>query len=144
MGIISEFKEFAIKGNVVDLAVGVVIGAEFGKIINSVVNDLIMPPIGKLIGGKGFVDSFYALDGKIYESLAKAKEAGAPILAYGNFIQTTINFVIIAFAIFMVVKIINSIKSKLEKEKANEPVAPKTPSNEELLLTEIRDLLKNK
>ncbi len=142
MGFIKEFKEFEIKGNVVDLAVGVVIGAEFGKIINSVVSDIIMPPIGKLIGGKGFVDAFYALDGKIYESLAKAKEAGAPIIAYGNFFQTIINFLIIAFAIFLVVKFINVVKTKFEKEKAEEKAA--SPSNEELLLTEIRDLLKNK
>jgi large conductance mechanosensitive channel len=138
MGVLKEFKEFAVKGNVVDLAVGVIIGAAFGKIVTSVVNDLIMPPIGLIMKGKNFSDMFYALDGKTYNSLVKAKEAGAPILAYGNFIQALLDFLIIAFAIFVMIKMINRFRIK-EKNNPEDPVAPTT---EEKLLTEIRDLLK--
>lgn len=108
------------KGNVVDMAVGIIIGAEFGKIVNSAVADIIMPPIGLLIGGVNFVDLFYAMDGKVYESLAAAKTAGAPVFAYGNFIQAVINFVIVAFAIFMMIKAMNSLRKK-------EPVEPAKP-----------------
>jgi len=138
MGFIKEFKEFAVKGNVVDLAVGVIIGAAFGKIVSSLVNDVIMPPIGLLMKGKNFADMFYSLDGKTYESLVKAKEAGAPILTYGNFIQALLDFIIIAFVIFIMIKMIN----RFRKNEKNNPEAPAAPTAEEKLLTEIRDLLK--
>jgi large conductance mechanosensitive channel len=138
MGFLKEFKEFAVKGNVVDLAVGVIIGAAFGKIVSSLVNDIIMPPIGLLMKGKNFSDMFYSLDGKVYESLVKAKEAGAPILTYGNFIQALLDFIIIALAIFIMIKMIN----RFRKNEKNNPEAPAAPTAEEKLLTEIRDLLK--
>lgn len=140
MGIVKEFKEFAVKGNMMDMAVGIIIGAAFGKIVSSLVNDIIMPPLGKLLGNVNFTDLYYAMDGNVYESLVKAKEAGAPVFAYGNFIQTVIDFLIIAFAIFMIIKGMNSLKKK--KEEA--PVAPPAPTKEETLLSEIRDILKNK
>ncbi len=138
MGILKEFKAFAMRGNVVDLAVGVIIGGAFGKIVSSVVNDIIMPPISLALGDKGFTDLFYAMAGKTYESFAKAKEAGAPILAYGNFIQIVIDFLILAFIIFLMIKVINSIKKKEEEDAA----APAEPTTSEKLLTEIRDALK--
>ncbi len=117
MGFISEFKEFAIKGNVIDLAVGFVLGAAFGKIVTSLVNDVIMPPIGMLLGGVNFADLFVSLDGMSYASLEAAKAAGAPVLAYGSFINTIIEFLIIALALFFVIKAINRLKRQ-------EPPAP--------------------
>jgi large conductance mechanosensitive channel len=135
MGFIKEFKEFAIKGNVVDMAVGVIIGAAFGKIVSSVVNDIIMPPLSLVVGNKGFTEFFYALNGQKYESLAKAKEAGAPVLAYGNFLQTTIDFILLATIIFLMIKGINSIKKK-------EAIVIPEPTASEKLLMEIRDSLK--
>ncbi len=102
-----EFKEFAMRGNVLDLAVGVIIGAAFGKIVASLVDDVLMPPLGKLLGRVNFSDLFINLSDKAYESLAAAKAAGAPTLNYGNFINTIINFLIVAFAIFMVVRTVN-------------------------------------
>jgi large conductance mechanosensitive channel len=102
-----EFKAFAMRGNVLDLAVGVIIGAAFGAIINSLVSDIIMPPIGKVMGNMDFKDLFIPLDGKIYESLAVAKTAGAPVIAYGNFLNTVINFLIVSFAIFLLVRQVN-------------------------------------
>lgn len=141
MGFIKEFKEFAIKGNVIDLAVAVVIGGAFGKIVTSLVNDIVMPPIGLLLGGTDFASLFIPLDGNQYESLDAAKEAAAPVIAYGSFIQTIIEFLIIALAIFLVIKGINSFKRKKEAAPAAAPPAP-TPS--EKLLEEIRDLLKTK
>ena len=137
MSMLQEFKAFAMRGNVVDLAVGVVIGAAFGAIVNSLVNDIIMPPIGRVTGGVNFADFFVALNGQHYPSLAVAKQAGAPIIAYGNFINTVINFVIIAFAIFLLVKAINRL---YRPAPAAAPPAPKQ-SAEEKLLTEIRDLI---
>lgn len=107
MGIIKEFKEFAVKGNVLDMAIGIIIGAEFGKIVNSVVNDLLMPPLGLILGNTNFTNLFIALNGESYQTLSAAKDAGAPIFAYGNFIQVVVNFVIVAFAIFMMLKAIN-------------------------------------
>ncbi len=136
MGFVKEFKEFAIKGNVMDMAVGVIIGAAFSKIVSSLVNDIIMPPVSLILGDKGFTEFFYALDGKTYESLAKAKEAGAPVLAYGNFIQIIIDFTILAIVIFLMIKGINSMK---KKEAA---AAPPEPTASEKLLMEIRDSLK--
>jgi large conductance mechanosensitive channel len=135
MSILKEFKTFAVKGNVVDMAVGIIIGAAFGKIVSSFVGDIIMPSIGILIGGVDFGDLVMTL---------KAAEGDLPavVLAYGKFIQSIIDFVIVAFAIFMGIKVINRLKR--EEEVAEEaPAAPAAPSNEEVLLSEIRDLLKN-
>jgi len=133
MGMMSEFKSFAMKGNVVDMAVGVVIGGAFGKVVTSLVNDVIMPPIGVLIGGVDFSDLSFT----IQEATA---DAAAVTINWGSTAQTILNFIIIAFAIFMVVKGMNKMKKK-EEEK---PAEPAKPSNEEVLLTEIRDALKNK
>ncbi|MGB3610249.1 MAG: large-conductance mechanosensitive channel protein MscL [Cellvibrio sp.] len=136
MSIINEFKEFAVKGNVVDMAVGIIIGAAFGKIVTSVVGDVIMPPIGLLIGGVDFSDLAIVLK----EATA---DTPAVTIAYGRFIQTIIDFTIVAFAIFMVVKGINRLKRK--EEAAPEPApAPAEPTKEEVLLTEIRDLLRDR
>ncbi len=137
MGFISEFKEFAMKGNVMDMAVGVIIGGAFGKIISSLVSDVLMPLIGKATGGVSFVDLFVNLGDGEYKTLAEAQEAGAAVLAYGQFIQNIIDFIIIAFCIFLMIKGMN----KMKKEKPAEPEAPAGPTQEELL-TEIRDLLK--
>ena len=137
MAIIKEFKEFAMKGNVVDLAVGIIIGAAFGKIVSSLVADVIMPPIGWLIGGVNFTDLKWEL--KVPELIGDARHAAVTI-NYGNFLQVTFDFVIVAFAVFLVVKGIN----RLNKKKVEEPAAivVPEPTKEELLLTEIRDLLK--
>ena len=140
MGLVKEFKEFAVKGNMMDMAVGIIIGAAFGKIVSSLVSDIIMPPLGKLLGNVNFTDLFYSMDGAVYKSLADAKAAGAPVFAYGNFIQTVIDFLIIAIAIFAIIKGMNSLKKKEEEA----PSAPPAPPKEEILLTEIRDLLKEK
>ncbi len=134
---LQEFKAFAMRGNVVDMAVGIIIGGAFGKIVSSFVSDVIMPPIGLLMGGVDFSNLFVNLGDVAYASVAAAQEAGAPIIKYGAFINTVIDFVIIAFAIFMVIKAMNSAKKK-EEEK---PAEPPKPSAEETLLTEIRDLL---
>jgi len=109
---LKEFKEFAMRGNVIDLAVGVIIGAAFGKIVTSLVNDIIMPPIGVLLGGVDFTEMFLNLSGGEYASLAAAKEAGAATINYGVFVNTVINFLIVAFAIFMVIKQMNKLKKK--------------------------------
>ena len=139
MGLIKEFKEFAIKGNVMDMAVGVIIGGAFGKIVTSLVNDVLMPLIGKMTGGVSFKDLFVNLGDGNYQTLAAAQEAGAAVLAYGQFIQNILDFIIIAFCIFLMIKGMN----KLKKEKPEEPAAPAGPTQEELL-AEIRDLLKKK
>jgi len=131
MGMMKEFKQFAMKGNVVDMAVGIVIGAAFGKIIASLVKDVIMPPIGVLLGGVDFKNLTWV----VQEATEKTK---AVVISYGAFINTIIEFIIIAFAIFLVVKGINSMKKKEEEA----PAAPPAPSKEEVLLGEIRDLLK--
>ena len=145
MGLMREFREFAMRGNVVDLAVGVIIGAAFGKIVGSVVEDIIMPPIGKLIGNMDFTNLYYALypapEGGYPKTLVDAKKLGS-VVAYGNFITLTINFMIIAFCIFLIVKLMNVAKKKFEREKAAEPPPP--PSTQEVLLTEIRDILRQK
>ena len=142
MGFIKEFKEFAMKGNVMDMAVGVIIGGAFGKIISSLVDDVLMPVIGKLTGGVSFVDLFVTLGDGNFKTLAAAKEAGAAVFAYGQFIQNIVDFLIVAFCIFLMLKGINKMNRKKE-EPAPEPEAPKGPTQEELL-AEIRDLLKNK
>ena len=138
---LSEFKDFAMRGNVVDMAVGIVIGGAFGKIVSSFVNDVLMPPIGMLAGNIDFTNLFLNLGSAGHETLAAAKDAGAPILTYGNFLQTVVDFVIIAFAIFLVVKGMNKMKAK---EEAAPPPTPPEPSAEEKLLGEIRDLLKTR
>ena len=133
MGMMQEFKTFAVKGNVIDMAVGIVIGAAFGKIVSSFVADVIMPPIGVMLGG---VD-FSSLAWTVQEAVG---ETAAVTINYGLFVQTVVDFVIIALAIFMVVKAINNMKKKEEEA----PKAPAAPSKEEVLLAEIRDLLKNR
>ena len=137
MSMMSEFKDFAVKGNVMDMAIGIIIGGAFGKIIASMVNDVLMPIIGLALGGVSFTDLYYALDGASYESLTAAEEAGAALVKYGAFIQNVVDFVIIAFVIFMMVRWIN----KLKKKKEEAPAAPPEPSDEVKLLTEIRDSL---
>lgn len=135
---IKEFKAFAVKGNAVDMAIGVIIGGAFGKIVSSIVDDIIMPPIGWLIGGVNFTDLKYELP-----SIDLGVEKLAPAtIAYGNFIQTCLDFLIIAFCVFLLVKGINKLaKQKEEPQPAEEP-KPAEPTKEELLLAEIRDLLK--
>ena len=131
MSMMSEFKDFAMRGNVVDMAVGIVIGGAFGKIVSSFVNDVLMPPIGMLMGGVDFGDLAVTLQ-------EASGDVAAVTLNYGSFIQTVIDFLIIAFAIFMVIKAMNNMKKKEEAA----PAAPPKPSAEEVLLTEIRDALK--
>jgi large conductance mechanosensitive channel len=138
---LDEFKKFALRGNVVDMAVGIIIGAAFGKIVSSAVNDLIMPPIGLMLGGVDFSNLFVNLGEGTFATLAAAQEAGAPIIKYGLFINTVLDFIIVAFAIFMAIRMMNKLK-KTEDEAP--PPAPPEPSNEEKLLTEIRDALKNR
>jgi large conductance mechanosensitive channel len=133
MSVMQEFKEFAMRGNVVDLAVGVVIGGAFGKIVSSVVADVIMPPIGLLMGGVDFTDLKVVLKDAV-------GEVPAVTLNYGSFVQTCVDFIIIAFAIFMLIKALNSMQRKQEEA----PAAPPPPPAQEVLLTEIRDLLKNR
>lgn len=133
MSMMSEFKQFAMRGNVVDMAVGIVIGAAFGKIVSSFVKDILMPPIGMLMGGVDFTDLAVVLQ-------AATEEAAAVTINYGVFIQTVLDFVIIAFAIFMVIKAMNNMKKKEEAA----PPEPAKPSAEVELLTEIRDTLKEK
>ena len=133
MSMMSEFKSFAMRGNVVDMAVGIIIGGAFGKIVSSFVGDVLMPPIGMAMGGVDFADLSIVLQ-------AATEEAAAVTINYGAFIQTVVDFVIIAFAIFMAVKAMNNMKKKEEEA----PAAPPKPSDEVQLLTEIRDALKNK
>jgi large conductance mechanosensitive channel len=135
---LKEFREFAMKGNVVDLAVGVIIGVAFGAIVNSLVGDIIMPIIGAVTGGLDFSNYFVPLAKSVTASnLADAKKQGA-VLAYGSFITLTLNFIIIAFVLFIVVRLMNQLK----RREAAAPAAPPKPSREEELLTEIRDILK--
>lgn len=175
MGLLKEFREFAMRGSVVDLAVGVIIGAAFGKIVSSLVEDVLMPPIGKIVGGLDFSNLYFSLSDKVDAAnaakaqavaatqpaaegvvaaaasvmnvfdtatrlpLAEAKKLG-PVIAYGNFITVLINFLIVAFCIFIVIKLLNTAKKRSEKEQAAAPAA--APSAEVQLLGEIRDLLK--
>ena len=133
MSMVQEFKKFAMRGNVIDMAVGIVIGVAFGKIVSSFVADVVMPPLGLLLGGVDFKDLAMVLKDAIGDT-------PAVVIAYGQFIQTIVDFVIIAFVIFLVVKAMNSLKAKEEAA----PSAPPAPTKEEILLTEIRDLLKEK
>jgi large conductance mechanosensitive channel len=141
---LKEFRDFAMRGNVIDLAFGVIIGVAFGSIVNSLVNDIIMPPIGYITGGLDFSNLFIVLkpakEGDVYASLKAAKDAGAATVNYGVFINAVINFLIIAFALFMVVKQINRFKKKEETGEA----PPPPPTRTETLLAEIRDELKSK
>ena len=137
---LKEFKEFAMRGNVVDLAVGVIIGGAFGKIVASLVADVIMPPIGLLVGGVTFTDLKLVMKpAEIVDGVEKA----AVTLNYGNFLQVTFDFIIVAFAIFMFIKLINKLNRKKEEAPAA-PTPPPAPSKEEVLLAEIRDILKEK
>jgi large conductance mechanosensitive channel len=145
MSLIREFKTFAMRGNVLDMAVGIIIGGAFGKIVSSIVNDIIMPPIGVLVGGVAFTDLKLTIKDAIPVQLDEAgkiiaEAAPAVTLNYGNFLQVVFDFIIVAFAIFMVIKAMNAAK----KKEVEAPAAPPAPSKEEVLLGEIRDLLKNK
>lgn len=147
MGMIKEFKEFAVKGNAFDMAVGVIIGGAFGTIVTSIIDDLVMPIVAAIVGKPDFSSIFFAMGegaGNIPAgaTLEAAREAApnAAIFAYGNFITVAINFILLALVVFMLVKMLNNMKRK----QAEAPEAPPAPSNEEVLLTEIRDLLKQK
>ena len=137
---LEEFKKFALRGNVVDLAVGVIIGAAFTSVVNSLVKDIIMPPIGKLTGGIDFSNLFFVLGSGSYASLAEAQKAGAATINYGLFINTVISFLIVAFVIFILVKQVN----RLHRQEAEAPAAPPAPTTSEALLAEIRDLLRSR
>jgi large conductance mechanosensitive channel len=134
---LQEFKEFALRGNVVDMAVGIIIGAAFSTIVKSLVDDIIMPPIGVLTGGVDFSNLFIALNGEDYASLAQAREAGAPTINIGVFINNVISFLIVAFVLFMVIKAMNQLRRKQEEAPATEP----PPSREVQLLEQIKDEL---
>lgn len=143
MGFVKDFKEFAIKGNAMDLAVGVIIGGAFGKIVTSIIEDLVMPIVSKIIGQPDFSNLWVDLNGKASAGLALAdarKVDGAAIFAYGNFITIAINFLLLALVIFIMVRAI----MKLKKKQAEAPAVPEAPTKEEVLLTEIRDALRNK
>lgn len=137
-GLLREFRAFAMRGNVVDMAVGIIIGAAFGRIVGSLVDDVIMPPIGWLLGKVDFSDLYVNLSGDDYPSLAAAKEAGAPVIGYGVFINTVLHFIIVAFAVFMLIRWINRLREMAGETTAEAPPPPR----EEVLLTEIRDILK--
>lgn len=176
MGLLKEFRDFAMRGNVVDLAVGVIIGAAFSGVTKSMVDDILMPPIGKLVGNLDFSNLYISLSDKIDAAnaaraaaaaatqpagdglvsgvmsvfdtatrlpLAQARALG-PVIAYGNFITVLINFIIVAFCVFIVVKLMNATRRRLEREKAAAPPPPAPPSRQEQLLAEIRDLLKQR
>ncbi len=138
MSFITEFKEFAVKGNVIDLAVGVIIGGAFGKIVESFVKDIVMPMVGQLVGGVDFKQLYLNLGSQTYATLEQAEKAGAPLVKYGMFINTVVDFTIVAMAIFVAVKAIN----KLKKEVPPPPAAPVEPPEEIVLLRQIRDSLK--
>ncbi|MEP6959315.1 MAG: large conductance mechanosensitive channel protein MscL [Nitrospirota bacterium] len=138
---LKEFKDFAMKGNVLDMAIGVIIGGAFGKIVSSLVSDVLMPPLGLLLGKVDFSSLFLNLSGTPQPSLTAAKAAGAPTLNYGVFLQATFDFIIIAFVIFMLVKQVNRFKREAPPAP---PAPPPGPTNEEKLLMEIRDALKGR
>ncbi len=140
-----EFKKFILRGNVLDLAVAVIIGGAFGAIVKSFVNDILMPPIGLLLGDVNFSNLFIDLSGEGYATLAAAQEAGAATINYGVFLNTIINFIIVAFALFLVIRAVNKAQeARQQEEAAAPPPPPPAPSAEEKLLTEIRDLIKSK
>jgi large conductance mechanosensitive channel len=135
---LQEFREFVARGNVIDMAVGIIMGVAFSGIVKSLVDDVIMPPIGLLLGNVDFSNFYLNLSGGAYESLAAAREAGATVIAYGNFINTIVNFLILAFVIFLLIRQINRLKRKQDEAPAEVPPPPR----QEVLLEEIRDLLK--
>lgn len=137
---LKEFREFAVRGNVLDMAVGIIIGAAFTTIVRSAVDDVIMPPIGLMLGGVDFSDLYINLSGQTAESLAAAKEAGLPVIAYGLFINAVISFVIVAFVLFWIIRAMNMLKRREEAA----PPPPAEPPPEQVLLAEIRDLLKER
>jgi large conductance mechanosensitive channel len=137
---LKEFREFALKGNVLDMAVGIIIGAAFTTIVRSAVDDIIMPPIGLLLGGVDFSDLFLNLSATPVASVAAAREAGVPVIAYGLFINALISFLIVAWVLFLVIRGMNALK----RDQAAAPEAPPAPPKQEVLLEEIRDLLKNR
>jgi|TARA_B110000902_G_scaffold158259_1_gene181432 large conductance mechanosensitive channel len=140
-----EFKKFISKGNVMEMAVGLIMATYFGAIIKSFVNDIIMPPIGNLLGGVDFAELKYVIEPAVAESIVGAGDGISQVaISYGQFINSIITFLIVAFAIFMVVKAYNRMKEKMEKKQELTTIIPKAPSKEEALLTEIRDLLKKK
>lgn len=140
---LQEFKDFIARGNVIDMAVGIIMGAAFTAIVNSMVGDLIMPVLGMLTSGVDFADKFIALDGQSYATIKAAKDAGATIISYGVFINAVINFLIISFVVFMLVKGVNKLKAAAERDaKKAAEAAPAAPAADIVLLTEIRDLLK--
>jgi large conductance mechanosensitive channel len=136
MSFVKEFREFAVKGNAIDMAVGIIIGGAFGKIVSSLVNDVVMPPLGLLLGRVDFTNLFVTLGEGSYPTLAAAKEAGAPILAYGSFLQSALDFFILALVLFMIVRAMNRLRRKYE-----ETPAPAAPPEEIVLLRQIRDSL---
>ena len=138
MGMMQEFKEFAMRGNVVDMAIGVIIGGAFGKIVDSLVKDVIMPVVGKVLGGVDFKQLYINLGDQAFETLEAAEKAGAPLSKYGAFINTVVDFVIVAFVIFMVIKGIN----KMKREQPAAPAEPPATPEDVLLLREIRDSLR--
>ncbi len=138
MSMMQEFTEFAMRGNVVDLAVGVVIGGAFGKIVDSMVKDVIMPVVGKILGGVDFKQLYINLGDQAFDTLEAAEKAGAPLIKYGAFINTIVDFIIVAFVIFMVVKGMN----KMKRQEEAAPAAPPAPPEDVLLLREIRDSLR--
>lgn len=150
MSIVSEFKSFAVKGNAIDLAIGVAIGAAFGQIVNSLVRDLIMPPVGVVTGGLDFSEFYINLSGGSFPSLAAATQAGAATINYGIFINALVNFLVVAWALFLVVKAMNRVRREFERKEAEAlavppvpaPPAVPAPAAEHVLLAEIRDLLK--
>ena len=136
---LDEFKKFIARGNVIDLAVAIVIGASFTAIVQSLVKDIVNPLLGVVTGNLDFSNYFFALNGQVYETLSKALEAGAPVLAWGSFITAIINFMIIAWAVFLLIKAVNKIEDIVEGENDDEQPAKPKPPNVEQLLTEIRD-----
>ena len=138
----NEFKKFISRGNVIDMAVGLILATYFGAIIKSLVNDIIMPPVGQLLGGVDFSEMKYIIQPALEGSEGETNAVAEVAIYYGQFFNTIITFVIVAFAIFMVVKYYNKMKEKMEKKEEEEPSVQPTPSKEEVLLTEIRDLLK--
>lgn len=141
---LKEFREFALRGNVLDMAVGIIIGASFTTIVNSLVNDVIMPPLGVILGGIDFSDYYVQLTMRetVFPSLAAAREGGAAAIAYGSFVNAVIQFVIVAFALFLIIKQMNNLKRLAERERERKAIEPPLPAQDVVLLGEIRDLLK--
>jgi large conductance mechanosensitive channel len=135
---LKEFRDFALKGNVLDMAIGIILGAAFGKVVSALVSDVLMPPVGLLVGNVDFSNLFVDLSGQSPPSLSAAKEAGLPVIAWGSWLNTIIDFIIVALAIFLVVKQVNRFR------RTSAPPAPPGPTKEETLLTEIRDILKGR